>query len=133
MEYVRRKAFSFKDDFNSIEEANEYLEKICLELNQKPQKEHHNQSALDMLHMEQEYLLPKVPMYDAAKTVEPRVDKYSTIVIDQNHYSVPEQYVGKIIFVNLKSCPSSTIIASNFSSSGLCENKSKTISGSVSS
>lgn len=101
VEYIRRKAFAFKDDFNSIEAANEYLEKTCLELNQRPQKEQQNQSAMDILQKEKEYLLPKVPMYDAAKIVEPRVDKYSTIVIEQNHYSVPEQHVGKIIFTKV--------------------------------
>jgi hypothetical protein len=32
-----------------------------------------------------------------------RVDKYSTIVIDSCHYSVPDAYVGKIIFTKIYS------------------------------
>jgi hypothetical protein len=37
VEYVRRKAFAFKDRFNSIEDANEYLKSVCDKLNLKSQ------------------------------------------------------------------------------------------------
>src|SRR5699024_1921943 len=35
--------------------------------------------------------------FDPADMIEVRVDKYSTIVFKQNHYSVPEGHVGKYI------------------------------------
>lgn len=98
VEYIRRKSFAFKDSFNTIEEANEYLMEICHKLNSKPQRLNNNQTALEIFALEKEHLLPKLPMFDAAKTRESRVDKYSTIVIDMCHYSVPDRYVGKIIF-----------------------------------
>ena len=98
VEYIRRKSFAFKDNFNTIEEANEYLMEICQKLNAKPQRLNGNQTALEILALEKEYLLPKLPMFDAARISESRVDKYSTIVIDMCHYSVPDSYVGKMIF-----------------------------------
>lgn len=98
VEYVRRKSFAFKDNFTTIEEANDYLMEICKKLNAKSQRVNDNRTALEILALEKEYLLPKLPMFDAAKTREARVDKYSTIVIDMCHYSVPDSYVGKMIF-----------------------------------
>lgn len=98
VEYIRRKSFAFKDSFTTIEEANEYLMEICQKLNSKPQRLNNNQTAVEILDLEKEYLLPKLPMFDAAKTREARVDKYSTIVIDSCHYSVPDNYVGKMVF-----------------------------------
>lgn len=103
VEYVRRKAFAFKDCFNSLKEANDYLEEICFKLNSQPQKLHNYQTALEIIELEKEWLLPKMPMYDAARTANLRVDKYSTIIIDSCHYSVPDQYVGKMVFVKVYS------------------------------
>lgn len=103
VEYIRRKAFSFRDSFNSLEEANAYLEEVCFKLNNKPQKVNNNQTAIEIFNEEKEWLLPEMPMYDAARTVEPRVDKYSTVIVDSCHYSVPDNHVGKIIFVKVYS------------------------------
>jgi len=103
VEYIRRKAFAFKDKFNSIEEANEYLQSVCDKLNLKKQSYNEDLSALQILEIEKEYMLPKMPMFDSARIEEPRVDKYSTIVIDTCHYSVPDSYVGKILMVKVYS------------------------------
>lgn len=35
--------------------------------------------------------------FDPAELIECRVDTYSTVVIKQNHYLVPEEHVGKYI------------------------------------
>ena len=48
-------------------------------------------------------MLPQVPMYDAARIAELRVSKYSTITVSRCYYSVPEQYVGKMIFTKVYS------------------------------
>jgi len=103
VEIVRRKSFGKKDSFESLEKANEYLEKICNELNNKPQKLKDMQSAEEILSMEKEHMLPHVPKLDTARTEEPRVDKYSTISVDTCRYSVPDMYVGKRIFIKIYS------------------------------
>ncbi len=41
-----------------------------------------------------------MPMFDAALIYHPEVDKYSTIIIDQNHYSVPDNLVGEQIMAD---------------------------------
>lgn len=101
VEYVRRKAFSAKDSFLSIEEANTYLAKVCQKLNLKPQSGNKNQIATEILEEERPYLLPRLPMYDAAKITELRVSKYSTITVNSCHYSVPDQFVGKMILTKI--------------------------------
>ena len=103
VEYVRRKAFAFKDRFNSIEEANEYLKDICDKLNLKPQSYNEGKSALDILKIEKEYMLPGMPIFDAARIEELRVDKYSTISVDTCRYSVPDEFVGKIVLAKIYS------------------------------
>lgn len=103
VEYVRRKAFAFRDKFDSLEEANEYLQSICDKLNLKTQSYNDDKSALEILEIEREYMLPKMPVFDAARIEEPRVDKYSTIAINTCHYSVPDKYVGKMLLVKIYS------------------------------
>ena len=39
--------------------------------------------------------------FDVSEILECRVDKYSTVVIKQNHYSVPEGHIGKYIIAKL--------------------------------
>ncbi len=101
VEYVRRKAFSHRDEFDSLEEARAYLQQVCGQLNSLEQAARGHKSAKDMLEEERLYLLPYMPGYDAARTTEARVDKYSTVCIDNCHYSVPDLYVGEFIFVKI--------------------------------
>ena len=101
VEYVRRKAFSRKDEFDSLEEANEYLMSILCKLNAKEKRWLENKSALDMLMEEKECLLSLKPDYVIAKKAECRVDKYGTITIHQNRYSVPEYLVGKFVIAKI--------------------------------
>ena len=104
VEFVRRKVFSIKTDFDSIEEANNYLKERLSKLNSNKRSWLENQSPIDILNQEREYLLPLKPSYDTSRRVEARVSKYSVINIDQNKYSVPDYLVGK--FVNAKIYPS---------------------------
>ncbi|WP_417168766.1 Mu transposase domain-containing protein [Terrihalobacillus insolitus] len=67
---------------------------ICEKRNQK-QQTGSNHSANELFIQEKKYLLPSPPPFDAARVVNVRVDKYSTVVIDQNHYSVPDHLVDK--------------------------------------
>ena len=103
VEVIRRKAFAFRDSFKTIEEANQYLYEVCERLNRKPQPSQQNQTAEECLKAEKENFLSLPHPFDAARIQNVRVDKYSTVVIDQSHYSVPDHLVGKIIKVKVYS------------------------------
>ncbi|MCX7747224.1 MAG: IS21 family transposase [Clostridia bacterium] len=103
VDYVRHKAFSAKVEFDSLEQANHHLLEVCQKLNQIPQKSKDNKSAMQLLEEERPFLLPAMPVYDAAKILEPRVDKYSTVVIGNCHYSVPDNHVGKLVVAKVYS------------------------------
>ncbi len=97
VEYIRRKAFSKRDIFSDLAEANKYLEEVCDTLNNKRQKEHNNQSAFELFQDEQFSLYPQKPSFECGEKITPKVDKYSTISYKTCRYSVPEKYVGKVI------------------------------------
>lgn len=101
IEFVRRKAFSTKTDFDSIEEANEWLIKEVNNLNAKKRSWLQNQSPVDILNQEMDYLLPLKPSYDTSRRFEARVNKYSVINIDQNKYSVPDYLVGNFVIAKI--------------------------------
>ena len=100
VEYIRRKAFCDCNSFDTLEEANTYLENMCDQLNNKNQTLK-GKTANELFEEEKQYLGEYLPKFDAAITNELKVDKYSCLTIEQNHYSVPDQYVGKIIFVKI--------------------------------
>lgn len=108
VEYVRRKVFSKKDSFKTLEEANKYLEEELKKLNLKPQKYNKNKSAKEILEEELPHLITLMPTYDISKVVELRVNKYSVITIDENKYSVPDYLVGK--FVTAKIYPNNILV-----------------------
>ncbi|MEA1970557.1 MAG: IS21 family transposase, partial [Thermodesulfobacteriota bacterium] len=99
VEYLRRKIFSKRDTFSSLEEARQYFKRELEKLNSKPRG--NAKSAYEILQEEREYLLPLPPRYDTARITEVRADKYSCISIDSNHYSVPDHLVGKFIFTKI--------------------------------
>jgi len=103
VEVVRRKAFAFRDEFESLDEANQYLQEVCTRRNQKPQSEHNGQTAHERLEDERPALLPAMPPFDAARVIYGRVDKYATIMVDQNRYSVPDHLVGESIMIKVYS------------------------------
>lgn len=97
VDVIRRKAFAHRLEFTSIDDANAYLEDICRMLNQKPQANYNNKTAEEMLEEEREHLLPAMPKYETARVEDYRVDKYSTVIIDSCHYSVPDNYVNCLV------------------------------------
>lgn len=101
IEYIRRRVFSKKDIFSSLEEARCYLRQEVKKLNLKGQILACGRSAVSMLSQEKEYLLPLPPKYDTARVGERRVSKYSTVEIDSSFYSVPDCYVGQFVFVKI--------------------------------
>jgi transposase-like protein len=99
VDVIRRKAFSQRVTFSSMDEANKYLEEVLKKLNNTPQPNYSNRTAASMLEEEKEFLLPKMPMYETARVEDLRVDKYCTIMIDSCHYSVPDNYVNAVVHV----------------------------------
>ena len=101
VEYVRRKAFSEpgKDRFNTLAEANEYLAQKCIELNNK--KISDGTIPAETFDEEKKRLLPVLPKFESCKIVSGHVDKYSTVTVERNHYSVPDSLVGKAVEVKI--------------------------------
>lgn len=97
VEFIRRKAFSSEYSFTSLKEAQDHLTMILQKLNQRYHHEH-KVKHLELLDKEKTVSRPTtITPFDSAELIECRVDKYSTVVIKQNHYSVPEGHVGKFI------------------------------------
>jgi transposase len=103
VDVVRRAAFAFKDKFESIEAANSYLMKKCEELNKVPKAYNDGKSPEEVFLEEKKHLLESKPKYECGEKRESRVDKYSTILVNTNHYSVPEEYTGKMVSVTVYS------------------------------
>ncbi|MBQ5361005.1 MAG: hypothetical protein IIU47_08190 [Lachnospiraceae bacterium] len=97
VDVVRHFAFSEpgKDCFDSLQEANAYLLDKCRERNQEPLSD----GRIPQETFEKERLLlmtvPPVKMPCFAKKCRLRVDKYSTVAVNNVHYSVPDRLVGK--------------------------------------
>ena len=100
VEYIRRKIFAKKVDFNSLEEAKEYLNNELLKLNAR-KISNNSYIPTEKLIEEKRFLLPNMPKYDTARVEELRVDKYSTISVDECRYSVPDKYVGEFVFTKI--------------------------------
>ncbi len=97
VEYVRRKAFSSKDEFETLTDANTHLHSVIKKLNEKPTKYLGNVSSADKLEEEKRKLKKVVADYVICTDLECRVDKYSTIIVEQNRYSVSELLVGRFV------------------------------------
>ncbi|MEE9372392.1 MAG: IS21 family transposase [Saprospiraceae bacterium] len=101
VEYVRRKAFCRKDQFDTLQQAQDHLQAEVQRLNDKPVKDN-SISINDVLKTEQKKMIPlSTTSYDYAITQQYRLDKYHTISIDTNHYSVPDSIHGPMIDVKL--------------------------------
>lgn len=99
VKYLRQKAFSGTINelhFNSIEEANEHLLRVCELCNQK-------ESNREALIQEKEALLPLHSDYQCSVLSRSIVDKFSTVCYDKTHYSVPDKYIDKTVELRIYS------------------------------
>ncbi len=110
VEYVRRKAFGRKDEFDSLSAANEHLWKVCSALNEKPLTGK-TKAIQTVFEQELQHMKTAPTPYDTAQLCSLRVDKYSCIKVDTNWYSVPEGSVGG--FVDVKIYPGLILIYSS--------------------
>jgi len=108
VEYIRRKAFARIDQFESLAEAQKHLDMTLVKLNNKSVKGS-SSPIVDNMKKELKCMLPlpTVP-YDYSVIQMGKLDKYHTICIDTNHYSVPEQVLGSV--VEYKLLPNQIII-----------------------
>lgn len=101
VEYIRRKVFGLRDEFDSREEANAYLLEGCLDLNGREQVGK-GKSAVELLAEERPYLGACPPVaFECGEWKSLRVDKYSTINVSNNFYSVPDDLVGRMVDVKV--------------------------------
>lgn len=61
--------------------------------------QYHGKNAIELFNLEKEHLLPEFPLFESCLSLEVRVDEYATITYSQNHYSVPDDLVGKLLTV----------------------------------
>jgi len=100
VEYVRRKAFCRHDEFGDLDQVNAHLNDVLNDLNQR-ELSGRDCSSLD-LHQEELPLLKAAPAaYEYAECDYYRVDKYATVSVKTNHYSVPEYLNRKKVFVKI--------------------------------
>jgi len=99
VEYIRRRVFCEPgcEEFDTLADANRFLFEGCMRLNRRTNS---NEIApMDLFEQEKAFLLPQLPKFESCLISECRVDKYSTIVVSQNHYSVPDHLVKKLLKV----------------------------------
>ncbi len=100
VEYVRRKAFARKDQFETIPSAQNYLDDICIGLNSK-KLTGSTWTIVEMMAEEREKLLHHPGRMECFILQQARVDKYATFVLGTNHYSVPDYLVEQRVDVKL--------------------------------
>lgn len=101
VEYVRRRTFSDKYQFLNLEEANDYLENRLKYLNSEKQILAKSKTPHELLSEEKQLLYTLPTSYHYFDLEHSRVDKYSTVRFQQNSYSVPDKYVGKILQLHI--------------------------------
>lgn len=87
---IRNRAFALHYKFKTLEEAKTHLYNSLVELNKKSSIEE-----------EIKYLNPTKPPLDLANIREQKVNKYSFVQVESNHYSVPEYLVDRIVSLKI--------------------------------
>ncbi len=102
VDYVRGRAFTTNVDFKSMEDAQQWLTRICDQINAEECSTVTSEKAL---RIEEELAsLQRYPgEFGCFEIAEYKVDKQSTICIKNNHYSVPEHLVGTSVIVKMYS------------------------------
>jgi transposase len=100
IEFIRRKAFSRRYDFDSVTDANKHLLGTCRRLNKKEVAG--TGKTPEHFFAEEKKVLWKPEDRMACFFIEHfKVDKYSTISYQYNRYSLPDHLVGKSVDVKI--------------------------------
>jgi len=102
VEYIRRKAFSNKDHFDTLEQAQDHLLSICQKLNSHVGS-HGQKSPITSLEEERVHLWPYPGAMSCFITHTLKVDKYATISFGTNRYSVPDHLCIRMVEVKIYS------------------------------
>lgn len=102
VEFVRRKTFAFKDDFKSFQEAQDYLGQRVSELNKRALNTG-TESPADKLQEEMNSLNSHPGRMECFSGDYQKVDKFATICMGTNRYSVPDHLTGCMVFVKIYS------------------------------
>jgi transposase len=90
VELVRRKAFCQTDQFDTLDQANLHLNQELALLNNKKAKRKTISISQDFLAEEKRFIPLPITEYDFSIIQECKIDKYYTISVDANQYSVPD-------------------------------------------
>jgi transposase len=101
IEFIRRKAFSKKDRFPTLEGSNDWLLGTCNRLNTRFNRDNQGKRPIDLLEIEKTKLVPVPPSFDCGQMEQCKVDTYSVITYATNRYSVPDHLVGKMMDVKV--------------------------------
>ncbi len=101
VEYVRRKSFSGKIHFLNLDDANNHLFKALKKINNKGQQMSENKTANELFESEEPHLYKTEIPYKCFKEEFAKTDKYSTVILYGNRYSVPDFLVGKLINIRV--------------------------------
>lgn len=99
VDYVRGRAFTTRIDFATLQEAQQWLDMICDQIN----SEVGSNATTDKLSEYAEELAALQPYpgeIGCFELAEYKVDKQSTICIKHNHYSVPDHLLGERVIVS---------------------------------
>lgn len=102
VEFIRRKAFSHNDSFDTLEQAQLHLKAMVEKLNNQPSGTSGKSAAL-LLDEERKDLWKYPGEMECYLTTCLKVDKYSTFSYGTNHYSVPDYLVGRMVDVKIYS------------------------------
>lgn len=97
--YVKVHIFTPVPEFNSIDALNKWLEERCRAINERPRGKHKT-SFQQRLAEEKDKLGPlSVHTFDCCSRREVKVNRFSLVTFDKNQYSVPVDYVGRMLTV----------------------------------
>jgi len=102
VEIVRSRAFKPRTSFKSIEEAQEWLSKICRQMNGEAGSLA-TENKVFRLQEDLNALMPYPGEIGCFEMIECSVDKLSTIVYKYAHYSVPDDLVDQKVLVKVYS------------------------------
>ncbi len=101
VKYARRNFLTPIPKCDSLEEINNHLLEQCL-AHDMHEKHRQNITIGECFEKEKPWLLKLPPLpYNNYKLIEKRVDKYQTITLENNRYSVPDSYVNKSVIIEL--------------------------------
>lgn len=102
VDYVRGRAFTTAVDFDSIEDAQQWLDKVCDQINTEEGSKY-TQDKADKYAEELAALQPYPGAFGCFEVDVYTVDKQSTVTVKGVHYSVPDNLVSQAIPVKLYS------------------------------